>query len=431
MNNSEKIIEQKIINWRRVFHKFPEPGWCEYKTSVNIIKELRKLNFELTIGTDLLQDSEKMGRESKEIDDFFFNKAISDSSIDQTTLDLIKDGNTSILATLDCGKGPNTLLRFDMDALHISESKLESHIPHDKKFSSEYDGFMHACGHDAHSAIGLGVATILSERKKELKGTITLLFQAAEEGVRGAAALTDHPFLNNIDSAIGFHLWSTMPTGRLICGTDEQMASTKFDLEIIGKEAHAGLNPEQGINALIPASEVVCSLYKLVSKFNDKIIFNIGKLEAGTARNIICASAILQIETRAKNSKTNTEFYNKCIAEIKKVLAQYKTTYKISKKGYALAENSNLSLAQEIRTRAEKIEFFSTIILKEKAGGNSEDFTNIMAKLHKRNKRATYIGIGASNTKGAHHTPVFDINEETLLPTAKLLVDYCINMATV
>ncbi len=413
----------KLIYWRRKFHKSPEPGWCEFKTASTVVVELKELGYTLHYGKKIFGCNERMGVPEESLLNSFFDEALSADDSDTDLLFTMQGGYTAVVGVLENGEGPTVMIRFDMDALSLTESSNKNHLPNIKNFSSDRVGIMHACGHDAHTSIGLGVATLLANMKQKLKGRVVLVFQPAEEGVRGASALVDNPMFNKIDYALGVHLWSDMPKGRLICGTDGQMATSKFDLVVSGKASHAGLNPEDGIDAMLPAAKIVIALNSLRFNFTDDQKLNIGTLNAGESRNIICPKAILCIETRALNSKDNIILYDRVISTIEEVLFDSKCSYQIVDMGYADGADSNLELARDVKSIAVNIPFFTDIIEKDSAGGNSEDFTVFMNKVHSYGAKATAIGVGASCGAGAHHTEDFDIDESVMPFVVDLLVN--------
>ncbi len=419
-------LYSQLIYWRRKFHQNPEPGWCEFQTASTVIAELKRLDFTVHYGQKLFECNERMGVPEESMLNSFYNEALSVKDIDTDLLFAMKGGYTAVVGVVENGVGPTVMIRFDMDALSLKESSSEKHFPNTGEFVSGNKGVMHACGHDAHASIGLGVATLLSNIKQKLKGRVVLVFQPAEEGVRGAAALVNNSIFDNIDYAFGFHLWSDMPKGRLVCGTDGQMATSKFDLIINGKAAHAGLNPEDGIDAMLPAAKVVIALNNLKLSFKDGQKLNIGTLKAGESRNIICPQAVLAIETRALNSKVNKLLYENVLNTIGDVLLDSECSHEIIDMGYADGADSDIELALDTKSIADTIPFFTEIIEKESAGGNSEDFTVFMNKVQAYGAMATAIGVGASCGAGAHHTEHFDIDESVMPFVVELLVDTCI-----
>jgi len=321
-------LEKQITVWRRQIHQYPEPGWCEFSTASLVAGLLKEWGYQLLMGKELLSEEERMGLPDEEVLNDFFTKAQNRENSNSELLDQMKDGYTAVAGVLNNGEGPTILLRFDMDALPLKETDDTRHLPVQEGFRSRHENYMHACGHDAHTAIGLGLAFALMELKDRIKGKIILLFQPAEEGLRGAAALVKHPLFANIDYGLGFHLWADKPTEQLICATNGQLASSKFDVYIYGKAAHAGLNPEAGINAMLPAAEIVLALEKLKQEYGQDIKLNIGILQAGSGRNIICPEAKLSIETRAVNSELNHKLYTESLTVIERIVEKHKAAWK-------------------------------------------------------------------------------------------------------
>jgi len=422
-------LEKQIITWRRQFHQYPEPAWCEFNTASVVAGLLMDFGYQLVLGKDLLSTCDRMGLPDQDVLNDFFTCAQNQKNSNGELLMQMENAYTAVAGILQNGEGPTVLFRFDMDALPLKESDSAKHFPVQKGFQSKYKNYMHACGHDGHTAIGLGLALALKELKERISGKIILLFQPAEEGLRGAAALVNNSLFANIDYGFGFHLWADKPVGQLICGTNDQLASSKFDVLITGKAAHAGLNPEDGINAMLPGAEIVLALEKLRKSYNKDIKLNVGMLDAGSGRNIICPNAKLCIETRAITSKLNQELYTKIIAIIEKIVYKYNCKFEIKAMGYADAANSSKKLSEKVEKAAQQMPYFSDIRLIEQAGGNSEDFTVFINHIQESGGQATYMGIGASNNAGAHHTSNFDIDEKTFIHVVELLLGICSSIA--
>jgi aminobenzoyl-glutamate utilization protein A len=286
---------------------------------------------------------------------------------------------------------------------------------------------MHACGHDAHTAIGLGLAKYLSQHKEQLRGKIILLFQPAEEGLGGMAAVVKHPLFKNIDEAYGFHVWANRSPNDFICGTYGQLASKKFDVEIRGKASHAALAPEKGINAMLPAAEIILSLEKLKDEFPSHIRMNIGQMQAGTARNIICPEAHLKIETRAGDTKTRDQLFNASINAIEEMTKKYGCSCKVSLVGEADSAASSPELAKKVKQTVTDMGLFSNCIERELHNTYSEDFCTLMNHVQTTGGETVFMGIGASNLAGTHHQTNFDISEEVMWKMAGVLAELTIH----
>ena len=179
------LLKQQLIAWRRDFHRYPEQGFLEIRTASRIAAELARLGYRLRLGREVMSEAAIMSKPDAATTAAHAAWARAYGA-EPAWFDALKDGYTAVVADWDSGKpGPTTVLRVDMDALPIDESDAPDHLPQRRGFRSENPGSMHACGHDGHSAIGLAVATLIAANRAALCGTIRLIFQPAEEGVRG------------------------------------------------------------------------------------------------------------------------------------------------------------------------------------------------------------------------------------------------------
>ena len=196
MNIYEKIIVsaqaqvEDLTAQRRDFHKFAEPGWLEMRTSSIIARRLTDLGYEVLTGEQVCDRDSRMGVPSQKVLDDSYERAVAQGA-DPEFVKATKDGMTGVIGILRCGEGPVVAMRFDIDALGVIESQEPDHVPYAMGFASVNPGAMHACGHDGHACVGLGVAKTQMEIKDQLHGTIKLIFQPAEEGVRGAKSIVE------------------------------------------------------------------------------------------------------------------------------------------------------------------------------------------------------------------------------------------------
>ncbi len=187
--------ELQLIYDRRDFHKHAESGWTEFRTAALIAQRLTGLGFEVLTGSDVCDPSARMGLPPDDVLEAHWVRA-QDESADPIFLEEMRGGLNGIVGLLHHGEGPTIALRFDIDALDLVESDDVSHRPAAEGFASIHENVCHACGHDGHAAIGLGIASLLAQLRDEIRGTVKLIFQPAEEGVRGArsmvAAITNY-----------------------------------------------------------------------------------------------------------------------------------------------------------------------------------------------------------------------------------------------
>src|SRR5262249_33490387 len=202
-------------------------------------------------------------------------------------------GRTGVVAVIEGARPGRTVgLRADMDALPILE---QTGLP----FASKVPGKMHACGHDVHTVIALGVAAALTEMRSEPAGRVKLIFQPAEETLSGAQAMIADGVLDDpkMDLVLGYHNWPAVEAGKVGYNAEVVMASADaFDITLKGREGH-GAHPHLGIDALAAAAQLVSQLQTIVSREVKPVspaVLTVGELHAGTARNIIAGSAVLR-----------------------------------------------------------------------------------------------------------------------------------------
>lgn len=206
-------------------------------------------------------------------------------------------GGTGVVALLEGAKpGPTVAIRADMDALPMTE-------PAGLEFASTVPGRMHSCGHDAHTAIALGVAAVMAEARANLAGRVMFIFQPAEETLRGAKAMLADGALDAVkpDVVLGFHNWPQLATGTVGWHAEAVMASSDaFDVVIKGTAGH-GAHPHLAVDAVVGAAHFVEQAQTIVSREIAPIssaVLTIGSIHGGTARNIIASSVKLEASVR-------------------------------------------------------------------------------------------------------------------------------------
>ena len=250
-----KDIEKSIIDWRRDFHRYPELGFDEHRTS-KIIGEALK----------------EMGLAPK-----------------------MNVGKTGVTADLTFGEGPTIALRADMDALPMQETS-------GLDFSSKHDGVMHACGHDGHMAMLLGAAKVLIQNGDIFNGTVRFIFQPAEEGAGGARYMIEDGCLDGVDEIYGIHVWNYQPVGEVgITDGPVLAAADMFDIKIKGIGGH-GAAPQGTVDAVVVASHLVQALQTIVSRNTNPLestVVTIGTINGGHNFNIIADEVTLSGTARA------------------------------------------------------------------------------------------------------------------------------------
>lgn len=247
-----EAILPKVRAWRHHLHQFPEPSFEEFQTTEYIIEQVKDLS-------DLTYE---------------------------------RISPTGIVARLDTGKlGPVIALRADIDALRMTENS-------GVEFSSRHDGVMHACGHDTHTSMLLGVLHVLYELRRELEGKFVFVFQAAEENFPGGAQeLVKKGVMDGVDAIIGQHVSPNIKVGNIGTRTGYLMAnSDEFEITFTGRGGHAS-SPYLCLDPLVVAAQVVTALQNIVSRHiaaKDKVVLSVTQFNSGTAYNIIPDTATIR-----------------------------------------------------------------------------------------------------------------------------------------
>ena len=401
-------IEPQVIAWRRDIHEHPELGNNEIRTSGIVAKYLASLGIEVTTGV----------------------------------------AKTGVVGVLRGGKpGPVIALRADMDALPITE---RTTVPFASKVRTLYNGqevgVMHACGHDSHVAMLLGVATVLSSMRKDLKGTVKFIFQPAEEGpppgeTGGAEVMVQEGVMNNpkVDVVFGMHINSKLEAGKISYHPGGTLAAVN-DMKIVirGKPSH-GAFPWSSIDPIVTAAEIINNLQTVVSRnlnvTENAGVVTIGSIQGGNRPNIIPDSLVMlgtirslspedekMMIERVKQIITKTAEANGATAEI---ALPWTSHYPVTFNDVALTEKMLPSLR---KTAGD-----SNVVLKP-ATTAAEDFS-----FYQQKAPGLFIFLGGM-PKGedpknapAHHTPDFYIDESGFKlgveAMANLTVDY-MNMVT-
>lgn len=422
-------ITPLIIALRRDFHKHPERAWCEYRTTSLVARHLADLGYKVVMGQDAHVDNLRGIVPSPEITRQEHERAISQGA-DVALVTRMGNGFTGLWADLHCGpadgaasvttQAPCIALRFDMDALEIQECALPQHKPVKEGFASTHEGLMHSCAHDGHTALGMGVAAIIKSLQSELRGTVRLIFQPAEEGAHGATPMCAAGAMDNVDILLGVHFGiQAQKTGDLICGTTEFLATTTFVANFTGTPAHAGIAPHQGKNALLAACNAVQSLHAIPRHGQGNTRINVGQMGGGDAGNIIPAHAWIKAETRGGTSELNRYMMQEATRIVNAAASMWGCTATITVRGDCPSANSDTQVADVIGDIARAMPDFTHIIPSQDFMA-SEDFTVFLNKVQKQGGLGSYIQVGANLTSG-HHTSDFDFDEAALPPAMELL----------
>jgi aminobenzoyl-glutamate utilization protein A len=278
----------------------------------------------------------------------------------------------------------------------------------------------HACGHDAHTAIGLGVAELLMKNRDALEGKVRLIFQPGEEGCRGAYAMTQKGVVDGSDYFLAMHIGGGVPSGVFGLNSLGYLCTTKFDAEIAGKPAHAAGAPHEGHNALLAAASAALALHGIAPHRDGSMRVNVGVLSAGTGRNVIAGSALLKAETRGETQEIADYVYKRAQEILRGASAMYETEVRVTKTGEGTTASGDAALVAKIGPVLEKLGCFREI-RETVQGGGSEDATWMMRRVQENGGQATYMALG-SDIAAPHHNGCFDIDESSIALGVRALV---------
>lgn len=390
------------------------------RTASIVASILDSFGFDLQMGKAVMSETACMGKPGDaETEEHFWWAA--ENGANRTYLPYFAEGYTGIVATWDTGReGPVTAVRVDMDALEIHETEEEDHFPNREGFRSVVPNTMHACGHDAHTAIGLGLAAMIADNHEELFGRIKLIFQPAEEGARGAKAMARAGVVKDVDYFIAVHLGLGVPHRHVVAAHNGFLATSKLDIAFRGKASHAGGKPEAGRNALLAAANAALNMYAISRHSEGVTRINVGEFHAGSGRNIIPKEAKLKVETRGETSAINAYVKEQVEAVVKGAAAMYQTDYAIEVVGGAAGCTCSRELAEVLHACAKEHPWTEKSMLESDTHAGSEDATYFMEEVQQNGGLATYCVFGTELAAGHHHEK-FDIHEETLLPAVEML----------
>ncbi|HDR2471061.1 M20 family metallo-hydrolase [Enterobacter soli] len=421
-----QTLTPQLTAWRRDFHHFAESGWVEFRTAAKVAEILDHLGFELAMGRDVVDAESRMGLPDAQTLAKEFARA-REQGAPEKWLAAFEGGFTGIVATLRTGRpGPTIAFRVDMDALDLSEALDESHRPFRDGFASCNPGMMHACGHDGHTTIGLGLAQVLKKNEAQLNGTIKLIFQPAEEGTRGARAMVAAGALDGVDYFTAVHIGTGVPAGTVICGSDNFMATTKFDVRFTGVAAHAGGKPEEGRNALLAAAQAALALHSIAPHSEGASRVNVGVMQAGSGRNVVPASALLKVETRGESEAINQYVFERAQSAIAGAAALYGVSAETHLMGAATSSTPSPAWVNYLREQASQVTGVLHAIDKVKAPAGSEDATLMMARVQQNGGLASYMVFGTDLSAG-HHNEKFDFDEQIMNVAVETLARTALN----
>lgn len=422
-------LRTDLVGLRRDLHRHAETAWTEFRTACVVAGRLQALGFDVALGRTVVVDGARMGVPAPEVIDAAYRRA-RDEGARADLLREMEGGFTGVVARMAGARpGPSIAFRFDIDANDLHESRDAVHLPAREGFASVHAGAMHACGHDGHTTIGLGLAEVLARLRAEWPGTVTLVFQPGEEGVRGARAMVEAGVVDEASVMVCCHLGAqSKVTGHVVGGISGFLATTKLDAVFTGAESHAGLEPETGRSALLGAATAVLNLHAIPRHSAGESRINVGVLQAGTGRNVTPGRAVLKLETRGATAAVNEYMEARARAVLAAAAAMHGLGIDITIAGATPSATSDAALIARVREAAAQVSEVTTFEDTAFATA-SDDACVFMRRVQERGGLAAYVIVGAALASG-HHTPRFDFDEAALPLGVKLLGSLAWDLAT-
>ena len=399
-----------LVALRRDLHRYPEPAWREFHTTARIVDELERIGVdELYVGREALASDERMAVPDDEELAAWHDRARK-AGARTDVLERTAGGHTGAVAVVNSGDGPTVGLRVDIDGLPQREADDNAHLPAAEGFRSEIEGHMHACGHDAHATIGLGALQRVKD--SDFSGTFKLFLQPAEEVVGGGKAMAASGHLDDVDYLLAAHVGLDHPTGEVVAGIDGFLAVSHVHAEFTGHPGHAGAKPEEGYNAVQALAAGVQALYGIPRHSEGATRVNAGRVEGGTATNIIPESATIELEVRGETTELKEYMLDRANDALAGAAATYGCEVTTTTVGDAPSATSDDGLVELVYDVSGGVGGVTTRRRRDTLGG-SEDATYLMQHVQANGGQACYVGVGTSHP-GGHHTATFDVEEDSI-----------------
>jgi amidohydrolase len=365
-----QAIRERLIATRRDFHEHPEVSWHEERTQRVVLERLRELG---------LTDVRPIAR-------------------------------TGVTGLVQGAKPGRTVLwRADMDALPVPEKS-------NLAYASKTPDVMHACGHDTHMAIALGIAEVMTGQRDSLAGNVRFVFQPAEEGAGGAQACIADGVLEqpNVDVALGLHISADVPVGAINVAPGPFFAApTAFRITIEGRGGHAAA-PHQSVDAVVVAAHVITALQTVVSRSmapSETAVLTVGKVTGGFRGNVIAESALLTGTIRSYTDAVRETMLRRTEEITAGVCAAFGATYQFEHNTSCPPLVNNPQVAAFVREQAEG--YFGTDRILAAPSMGAEDMSVFLEA-----RPGCYFWLGGRNEArgiaGRHHDPAFVVDEDAL-----------------
>jgi len=410
----------RLVDLRREFHRYPEPGWREFWTTDRIVRECDAIGVDdVAFGRDVHDaDARDAVPDDASLDEWL--ERARERGADSDRLERMAGGFTGAIATIEGREaGPTVALRVDIDALPQREADGADHVPAAGEFRSENEGYMHACGHDAHITLGLGVLEAFAEG--DFAGTLKVLFQPAEELIGGARPMVESGRLDDVDALLAAHVGLDYGTGEVVADLDVHLAVSQFRAHFTGAPAHAGGRPNAGKNAVQAMAAAIQGLYGIPRHEDGATRVNAGRVEGGTATNIVPEEALIEGEVRGESTHLMEYMRDHADRVLESAATMHDCEVEVERWGEAPTAAGDADVVEQIADVAADVRGV-TDVLREGTLGGSEDAALLMRHVQERGGRASFVCVGTDHP-GGHHTATFDVDEASLEIGVGVLAD--------
>jgi aminobenzoyl-glutamate utilization protein A len=399
-----------VVTLRRDLHAHAEPGFLEYRTAATVVSSLRQLDIPHRTGAGAMDMGSVPIPPTLQEQEEWAARVLA-AGAEPDLVEHMRTEGTALVGDIEGDRpGPAWGLRIDMDALPIAEDDSPAHRPAAEGFGSRTP-YMHACGHDGHTAIGLALADRLADR--DFPGTVRLLFQPAEEGVRGALPMIRAGVLDGVERMLAVHLGGDLQTGTVVAGQDGALATTKWRTTFTGVPAHASGAPEQGRNALAAAAQATLGILGLTRFSNADTRVNVGTFHADGVANIIPASATITYETRSSTNEVLDRMNQLTTSVVQGAAQMYDVIADSQVSGGSATSSADAERIADIRRAAVGVPAVTDLIDRNDGMFGSDDAHLMILDVQRSGGTGSYIMVGGANP-APHHHPRFDVDEQAL-----------------
>ena len=382
----DPVRETDLVARRRTVHRTPETGWAEFIATARAAEFFTSLGFKVMVGREFIDPIYVRGRSEAEVSE---SERLAKAAGVSPVLLQRMGGLTGLCATFDTGHPGKTLaFRVELDALKMNEPVDPDHIPSREGFASERPG---------------------------------------EEGSRGAYPIVQSGLLDDVDTLLCAHIATDLQAGTVVAAPEKFLCTTKIDLHFEGVQAHAGMQPQLGRNALLAAADAALILMALPRHSDGMTRVNVGTLHAGEGRNVIAAHADMEVEVRGENEAINRELAREAVTRAQGCAMAFgvKMSHKIM--GEAVDFVPDDGIVQMITVCARRARYVREVRPSVPLNG-SDDATLMIRRVQSQGGRAGYFLVGAG-LEASHEHAAVDFDERYLVTLYDIFANLVIGLS--